>query len=551
METMDLLSFLGCAPEKKEEAKKPAAKKAATKKTETKKPVEKKEEKLVFPLTVLTGICQPVVLSKEQAGDADTMEKIADLICKQNGIPRHLTIAKKLSNDKIAVVLDRGKVQAKGEFDVTATTVVAIGTEKLSLAELEGSRTSKEINDFLNKQTGEFVPYQFIADKEQLYAMVGEAHLVGKVALPVSVKSPLGDMVLTAADFEVSEVDMSSVTSGEVEAGAIEEKVFLSATHKEVEPLLALFRPSEPQKENVLFVGEKLLTRDIPKGATPAKTLYPTDAVISMLFNRIQLSPDMFGGREKVEEKDIIAVLAKDYPEFTSARTRLTYDKEGNFIFPSLKSSSKGAELFSSRKECLAAAAKNPVYFLGNYIEGRTLVRCEKTPVSVTEASADGSVGRFQWKLPKIPKQILVAICQFFSYVAEDFEVEALVQIGFNPYEGEYFVRIPQQIVSKAAVTTEDIPMSTPEMYYVMDIHSHNTMPAFFSSIDNADEKANRVYGVVGGFGGVPEMKLRAATGGKFVSIALSDVFEENGDGQEYISAQALYDEWRCCSNIN
>ena len=92
--------------------------------------------------------------------------------------------------------------------------------------------------------------------------------------------------------------------------------------------------------------------------------------------------------------------------------------------------------------------------------------------------------------------------------------------------------------------------MSTPEMYYVMDIHSHNTMPAFFSSIDNADEKANRVYGVVGGFGGVPEMKLRAATGGKFVSIALPDVFEENGDGQEYISAQALYDEWRAALTL-
>lgn len=530
----------GTRTETKKETKKPASKSKAS------KSAEKKEEKLVFPLTVLTGIRQPIVLSKEQAGDADTLEKVADFICKQNGIPRYLTIAKKFSNSKIAVALDRGKAQAKGEFAITDASVVVVGEERIALSELKGSRTAKELCDYIVKQTGLDVTYQFIADKDCLFAVVGESVATGTVSLPVTIKSPLGDMILTAADFDESDIE-----NNEVEIFEVEEKVFLSETHKEVGPVLALCRPSEPKDGNILYVGDKFLTRDIPKGTTSGKTMYPTNAVISLLFNSIELTPEMFGGREKVEDKDIIAILAKTYPEFTPARTRLTYEKDGNYIFPSLKSCSKGVDTYENREECLEAAKQNPVYFLGNYMENGTEVRYEKTPVSVVEASEDGTVGRFQWKLPKIPKQILSAIKDLFAWISNDYEVEALVQIRFDPYEAEYSVRIPDQIARKTTVETDDMPMSTPQMYYVMDIHSHNIMPAFFSRVDDRDEKANRVYGVMGSFNEEPEMKFRAATGGKYVVISPSDVFEEEEDGEEYVVAQALYDEWRCNVTFN
>ncbi len=528
-----------------EETKKAEPKKAAkkdTKKSNSKKPAEKKEDKLNFPLTVLTGICPPTVISKEQADGAETLEKISEFICKQTGIPHELTVAKKITNNKVAVVYNLARVQAKGEFDITPASVVVIGEERIALAEIEGKRTPKEINDFIEKQTGEKVPYRFIVGDERLYAIPGENVAVGMVSLPVTVKNPLGhteDIVLNASDFDDIEEGAEEIQVDDVLDMVAEMEAF-----KDLDPILALSRPSEPTDKNTLFVTLKFIVRST-SSITSTKQTYPTNAVISMLFNRIQLTPEMFGGRERVEEADIVAFLSKDYPEFTPARTRLTYDKEGNYIFPALKSSSKGAVTYGSREECLAAAAEHEIYFLANYMEKGVEVRYEKTPISVVEASADKAVGRFQWKLPKIPMFMLDGIERFFSYVTIDFGTEALVQICYNTKGKSYYVWIPEQKVSKTEVTTDEMVISTSEVYHVMDIHSHNTMGAFFSNKDNLDEKANRVYGVMGCLDKEPtEMKFRAATGGKFVDVEASELFEDDHTDYGYYFAQELYENW-------
>ena len=527
---------------KKTQAKKESkkeTKKTPEKKTNKKTPV-KKQDQLTFPLTVLTGICKPTVLTKEQAGDADTLDKIADLICKQTGIPRALTIEKRLSNSKIAVILDRAKVQAKGEFDITTSSVVVEGEGEIALYELEGKRTAKEINDYMAKQVGEYVPYQFIADKESLYAIVGENVATGPVSLPVTIKSPLGDMTLGIEDFEMedgkTEVDMDDVR----------DKVFDSETYQELESIIEFSRPSEPQARNIIYLTLKRLVRDIPKNSGPVKEMYPTNAVISLVFHRIQLSPEMFGGREEVEAKDIIEFLSKDYPEYTEARTKLSYDKEGNFIFPALKSSAKGTVTYGSREECLAAADESSIYFLANYLENGTEVRYEKTPVSVTEASNDGKIGRFQWKLPKIPKKILEEVRDFFKLVSDNFETEALVKVCYVPDEERYVVIVPTQTVSKMRVKTDALFLSTMDFHYVMDIHSHNTMEAVFSHIDDEDEKANGLYGVMGCFDmDEPKMSFRAATGGRYVSLSVSDIFTDDYVDEENVPlASVMFYDW-------
>ena len=340
----------------------------------------------------------------------------------------------------------------------------------------------------------------------------------------------------------------------EIQVDDVLDKVAEMEAFKDLDPILALSRPSEPTDKNTLFVTLKFIVRST-SSTTSTKQTYPTNAVISMLFNRIQLTPEMFGGRERVEEADIVAFLGKDYPEFTPARTRLTYDKEGNYIFPALKSSSKGAVTYGSREECLAAADEHDVYFMANYMEGNTEVRYEKTPVSVTEASADGKVGRFQWKLPKIPRKILGAVQILFSHVCEDFETEALVKLVYIPDEERYVVSVPAQTVDKVSVQTEQMFLSTMDYMFVMDIHSHNTMNAFFSRVDDEDEKANSVYGVMGRLDkDEPDMLFRAATGGRFVSLSVSDIFadedvdayaDEEADDEAVPLAQAMYNEWK------
>jgi hypothetical protein len=53
-------------------------------------------------------------------------------------------------------------------------------------------------------------------------------------------------------------------------------------------------------------------------------------------------------------------------------------------------------------------------------------------------------------------------------------------------------------------------------------------MRAFFSATDNADEKATRVYAVIGNvLSYFPEIKVRISNGGKFHEIEPEVVFED------------------------
>lgn len=59
------------------------------------------------------------------------------------------------------------------------------------------------------------------------------------------------------------------------------------------------------------------------------------------------------------------------------------------------------------------------------------------------------------------------------------------------------------------------------------DLHSHNRMPAVFSKTDDHDERATRVYMVVGRLDRYfPEITVRISNGGCFLEIAPEQVLE-------------------------
>ena len=130
--------------------------------------------------------------------------------------------------------------------------------------------------------------------------------------------------------------------------------------------------------------------------------------------------------------------------------------------------------------------------------------------------------------LPKIPYNTLSEIIAFFkSYVEKDGAVEALAYIYWSFADSRYYVYVPKQIVGKARVDSSLPEMDEDKFMLVMEIHSHNTMPGFFSPTDDSDEKATRLYTVVGRMDKVfPEIKTRISCGGKFVEIAPEEVFE-------------------------
>lgn len=203
---------------------------------------------------------------------------------------------------------------------------------------------------------------------------------------------------------------------------------------------------------------------------------------------------------------------------------------------------SEGVVQYGSREECLVAAEQSPMYFHGIYLENGVEVRYEKTPLFVTESSADGKIGKFEWRLPKIPRHILNDVRDFFALVSENYGTEALVQIGFVKERGKYVLIVPEQNVDKTSVTTSEV-ISASWMYHVLDIYSHNTREAFFSKDDGTDGRANRIYGVIGCLDkDEPEMLFRATAGGKFVSVSSSDIFSDDEGGVPM--AEPLYRQW-------
>ena len=74
-----------------------------------------------------------------------------------------------------------------------------------------------------------------------------------------------------------------------------------------------------------------------------------------------------------------------------------------------------------------------------------------------------------------------------------------------------------------------DIPIDPDwnNLLHYADIHSHNSMAARFSEIDDEDEKANRLYLVMGRLDQYfPEVSARICNGGTFLSLHPGDVLE-------------------------
>jgi PRTRC genetic system protein A len=91
----------------------------------------------------------------------------------------------------------------------------------------------------------------------------------------------------------------------------------------------------------------------------------------------------------------------------------------------------------------------------------------------------------------KIPYELYEQVLGFFRkvMVMQNSEVEAMIHILWNKEQG-YHLGVPPQTVSKASVSYDwsYIPAGTS---IIVDIHSHNTMGAFFSGTDNNDDRNN------------------------------------------------------------
>lgn len=135
----------------------------------------------------------------------------------------------------------------------------------------------------------------------------------------------------------------------------------------------------------------------------------------------------------------------------------------------------------------------------------------------------------FQFNLPKIPGNLLSEALTFFrDYCRNGIDLEVMVSFFYQPKTQEYVIDCPNQIVSKGRIEFDELSYGSEGFIEVLQLHSHNSMDAYFSEVDNHDEKRFLLYGVVGRLDHEhPVMKLRAGVNGYFYNLPLEYVFHE------------------------
>jgi len=91
--------------------------------------------------------------------------------------------------------------------------------------------------------------------------------------------------------------------------------------------------------------------------------------------------------------------------------------------------------------------------------------------------------------IEKIPQKMFVEMYMFFKDVYKKFQSEAILLIFYNEKTHEYKLVSPKQEVSGASMDY-DRKVTIKNYTMIGDIHSHGTMSAFHSSVDDNDEES-------------------------------------------------------------
>lgn len=170
---------------------------------------------------------------------------------------------------------------------------------------------------------------------------------------------------------------------------------------------------------------------------------------------------------------------------------------------------------------------------IADAIEGRVggFYQCGEKAVINTAAYQfidDGRFSSLSLNVPQIPNGFLTAIKNYFR---QDLTKEAIVNVTYNKLLKRFFLRYPSEEETrreKAYIIYNFRNWLSREEILVLQIHSHNTMPAFFSSVDDKDEFLPGLYGVVGNLDTEnPSMAFRFSGMGCEKLLSVNEIFAE------------------------
>lgn len=263
----------------------------------------------------------------------------------------------------------------------------------------------------------------------------------------------------------------------------------------------------------------KKVSWSVEYGKTTKYISDPKETTIASVKEEIEKSKAFLDGLKKAKEKDRNPdCLVK--PKVT-AQSKGTTSYKG--VFPSVE-----AAKASDKVICLIPGQDGRMYELRKTEMGDFVAPKNK----VVEFSAVRA--GFTPALPRIPRELMAQIISFFRcFMNEEEEFEALVHIYWDKEREEFSAFVPKQKVSKASIDADLRGDALPEERYIhyADVHSHNSMAAKFSAIDDRDEKATRLYVVLGHLERYyPSITARISCGGTFQEIDPGLVLESIGE---------------------
>lgn len=541
---MDLTSFFQSTliPDmKKEEAKKPE-KKQGTKKESKKgtKPVRYR-----LPVTLYSNYTEPVIIGGDEFPEELTESEILKEARERHGCFKNFT-TEVLDEKTMLLIPQAYNCVKKGSLKITEDLEVRFGDEIMDISPVtEGlpEIAYEKLIRYASEQSGTGIDLLHEGSTiTLLYSMDGSGS-IGNLTFPVTAVLGAGTSITIRED-ELREFVNSMGTkkksapedatddhmpgdeeepgneetpSGETQPKAGQSIQSLLTTNN----FLRFVESKEPTYKGghgQLYVNEKLnFVRVLYKKKFAAinktekkETLYPSDAMLSLIYEKIQLTPEMFGGKKEVTEREIQKYLEKDRPEYSRERTKIEYDEKTNMIIATIVGGKRGSVKY--------------------FDEGGIHYRISNTPFMQIRAATDGSgQGEMTWKMSKIPYRMLRSMCSFFQKVYCTYGTESLVNILWNPDKEAYFLYVPQQEVTPSSVDYWNDNDIQKHMWTVGTFHSHGMYNPYFSVTDDENEKADGIYGVTGNFDfPVPRMKMRAGTGGHYITIHTFDVFDKN-----------------------
>lgn len=540
MDQFNIFDAFGIQPfevEEKKEEKKPAAKKETKTKAKS-KATKGKDIELNFPLSVKArGFSTSV-----ESGDSN---KLSDLITK-------------LVNDGYEEL----KLQAIRAFynDVTGTLYFSLPNFSSSVAEndlitlpvtvVDGLKKAVfSAEDFPDKDEDE-ITADDVAGK---WSNINPEYVGCSLIYQGNYCYPVFKGALKAGDTVTSGSDV--ILCGE--HITIEEDItvndFAIRNIGNVKGLtLNMYHNIDKSCYFATFVGGEETKRNFEaatsNSAKKAATKYPLPLNIHLSFGLERvLTPEDFPGKEKVSVDEIKEFFSSSYSVFkdTSRKMDTIYIKEENLLDIAFVSGKKGADvtsphegeylLFREKKDLLELI-KQGLYPKGNIVNRDGTYRVESLLQGTFLVKIDSETGKeiglsYERRLPRIPVRLLHSIKRIFE---NDLRYEAMISIFYHKPSHEYILVEPTTEVSKMSVKYSFDPnfLRDRNLIQVAQIHSHNTMPAVFSSVDNADENMPLLYGVIGRLNeNKPQFALRAGFNGLFCDVAPEIIFEDfNGE---------------------